>query len=220
MLTGTHSYHGDTMSRHFVEHLTPINEWGNEFIFKALGNVLSGNIINIIASQTETTLEMTGFPTVQLSRGHPLQRRVNKDEMCHIKSDRPIQVILFANMSDNVGNHILPAMTLVPSLQHAQDYSIAGCKKVHQEPVNRIQVTAEYDLSVDKSSSLRKENTTQFPYGLYKVVDFIATSGVRDKYMLSSKVTGIVICDESFIMPLAPPLLNGEVSMFKSDYPE
>jgi len=123
---------------HLVEHLLPVNTWGNDFYTAPLATRTGGDTFRILAGYDSTTVFLNGAPIGTIDKGKFLQLSLAAG--AHIQADRPVLVAQYANSADfdppagsfSQGD---PFMVQVPATRHyIQSYVI--CTATNDFPAN------------------------------------------------------------------------------------
>ena len=104
---------------HFMEQLTPVSQWGTEFIIRGFETAY-GVVIHITSSKPKTFVEMSGFKTVEMTgSGQTLKRRLEESTVSYIKSTKPVQVMVYVGITFGSYDPIYSVgMTTIPAVEH------------------------------------------------------------------------------------------------------
>ena len=169
----------------------------------------------VTALQTNTAVAMSGFHTTEMATGQVIKRRVEPGALTHIKSNKPIQVILFTGIafSPISGNTselvpIKPGMTLVPAVEHYHSSSTVACKNA-DSTVPTIQLSTKTTLSYAYFNVLSSEH---LPYSLFDVVQLQPLLSVLDTPHYLAVSAGILTCENTALMPTVQMVI--QVSLY------
>lgn len=133
---------GGWFADHLVEHLLPLNTWGNDFYTAPLATRTGGDTFRVLAGYNSTTVFLNGAPIGTIDRGKFLQLSLAAG--AHIQSDRPVLLAQYANSADfdppagsfSQGD---PFMAQVQATRHyIQGYAI--CTPTNDFPANYVNI--------------------------------------------------------------------------------
>ncbi|CAH1801685.1 unnamed protein product, partial [Owenia fusiformis] len=105
-------------SDHLVSHLPPVDTWGKELVAIPTPGRLNGDIVKIVASLPNTSVEVTGFPLQTIAEsGGLLQLHIPFGQYSKIKASHPIMMMQFSITQTDSESSGDPAMTLVPWME-------------------------------------------------------------------------------------------------------
>lgn len=116
---------------HLVEQLVPVKAWGQMFATAPLQEQLQGGYFQIVGSEANTVVMMSGFATQTLINAGDYIHGLGAPNMfCNISADKPIQVV---HMSSNYPAN--PTMMLIPPVvQYDVDYTF--CTPIYPTSVS------------------------------------------------------------------------------------
>ncbi len=87
-------------SDHLFQQTYPLFTWGKEFIHIPLLERTAGELVKVVASQNNTTIEVSGLATVTLNEGEFYIYDFKSTDIATIKSDKPIATTAIAKSQD------------------------------------------------------------------------------------------------------------------------
>ena len=132
---------GDMTTDHAYEQMLPLDKWGKHFIVPMTAGETSLNMLDIIACNDGTTVQLVGHKntsSVLLNKGQVVNYNMNSimcpNKALYLSSDKPIAVYLYSTSSGQnivqdpstglnigIGN---PSSTLIPPIEHMTDTTI------------------------------------------------------------------------------------------------
>ncbi|CAH1253577.1 FCGBP [Branchiostoma lanceolatum] len=111
---------------HLVEHVPPVNTWGQRFVTVPLAVRQAGDIFRLVAARNATTVDVTGLPSRVLDAGDVWELDLSSSTYKTITSSRPIMVLQYSKGQDSDGITTDPFMMYLPPVeQFAADYTFA-----------------------------------------------------------------------------------------------
>ncbi|XP_078612213.1 uncharacterized protein LOC144882380 isoform X2 [Branchiostoma floridae x Branchiostoma japonicum] len=111
---------------HLVEHVPPVNTWGQRFVTVPLAVRRAGDIFRLVAARNGTTVNVTGLPPRSLDAGDFWELDLSSSTYKTITSSQPIMVLQYSKGQDSDGITTDPFMMYLPPVeQFAADYTFA-----------------------------------------------------------------------------------------------
>ncbi|KAK3106603.1 hypothetical protein FSP39_023361 [Pinctada imbricata] len=128
MKTKVGTGHVGNSQDHLVEQLLPVRSWGKNFAIVPLPKRKTGEEYRIIASEDNTHISISGTNVskslVIAKAGQYIQLHYPPNTYAHAVSDKPVQIMQFADTQASHRDPADPAMiTVVPIEQYAADYT-------------------------------------------------------------------------------------------------
>lgn len=122
---------------HLVEHLTPTDVWGKDFVTIPTPDRTTGDYYRIIASEDNTRIKVNGQirgktfkDDITLSKaGYWVQKHYDSKLYANIVSDKPILLAQYVLSQQSSREEADPAMLIIPPIeQYGADYTFATPK--------------------------------------------------------------------------------------------
>ncbi|XP_053400883.1 IgGFc-binding protein-like [Mercenaria mercenaria] len=188
---------------HFMEQLVPVSQWGTEFVVRGFETAY-GCVIHITSSERKTIVQMSGFKTVEMTgSGQTLKRRLEETTVSYIKSNKPIQVMVYVGITYGSYDAIYSVgMTNIPGKEHFQTSYVYNS--------NRENTFFQYVIEDgDTINSHSNAIVTKVPYTHYQVNTLNLTSTTDSNKKISSSSSspfgGIFMLDTA-VFPMAPTI--------------
>eukprot|EP00058_Branchiostoma_floridae_P024131 XP_002609621.1 hypothetical protein BRAFLDRAFT_87842 [Branchiostoma floridae] len=111
---------------HLVEHVPPVNTWGQRFVTVPLAVRRAGDIFRLVAARNGTTVNVTGLPPRSLDAGDFWELDLSSSTYKTITSSQPIMVLQYSKGQDSDGITTDPFMMYLPPVeQFGADYTFA-----------------------------------------------------------------------------------------------
>ncbi|XP_019638862.1 PREDICTED: uncharacterized protein LOC109480924 isoform X7 [Branchiostoma belcheri] len=111
---------------HLVEHVPPVNTWGQRFVTVPLAVRQAGDIFRLVAARNGTDVSVTGVTPRTLDAGDFWELDLSSSTYKTITSSQPIMVLQYSKGQDSDGIATDPFMMYLPPVeQFAADYTFA-----------------------------------------------------------------------------------------------
>ncbi|XP_035665849.1 uncharacterized protein LOC118409092 [Branchiostoma floridae] len=126
---------------HIVEHIPPVNTWGQRFVTVPLALRRAGDIFRIVSASDGTTVDVTGHAPRLLNSGEMWELDVPSDTYQAITSSQPVMVLQYCKSQDADGMETDPFMMYIPPIeQFAADYTFATVDAVGSSYTNYVNI--------------------------------------------------------------------------------
>ncbi|KAI8501455.1 hypothetical protein Bbelb_207260 [Branchiostoma belcheri] len=126
---------------HIVEHIPPVNTWGQRFVTVPLALRSGGDIFRIVAASDGTTVDVTGHSSRLLDSGEVWELDVPSNTYQAITSSQPVMVLQYCKGQTADGMETDPFMMYIPPVeQFAADYTFATVDAVGAVFTNYVNI--------------------------------------------------------------------------------
>ncbi|XP_028410633.1 uncharacterized protein LOC114533322 [Dendronephthya gigantea] len=168
---------------HLVEHIPPVNTWGQRFITAPLAGRRGGDFFRIMAANQSTDVRINGKYIDTLGEGKFIEVDVSSDRYQYIETSKPCLVVQFSKGQRVDSTYTDPFMVMIPPVeQYTAQYTISTPdqnEKYFHSYINIIIDTKEIDgLRLD-GRSLREEKWVPVWGTTHSAAQIAVTFGVH-----------------------------------------